>query len=712
MGDKQALLADALPRLLDRLAHPRCASILDGSIVEASGEEPSCPEGTSREHIPVRDVHVAVVSSSLGGHGSDACVGQDKKAHPGDGHLAPGEDGCSYPSSLEAWYRFLIDPDPPASVVPGEAPEFPAVIAGTDEVLVAQRAEFLRPDSLVLVVNVSDKNDASVMDGPMPPDVCEDPTLDELGRPAGCGRPRVGWPPGYTEGNFEEWEVSQRRTLGTPFPANHITLLQSYQGQPFHLNSGTKVCEADPYDPGCRSCYTGAEGCKPLGEEGDPVSLRAWDQKRRFGVDTLYPLRRYVDGLTQTKVYDRNGFLVQNPLFDDLPYTRAQAQGKTLGRIRAEPRNSLLVFYASVVGVPWQDIAIDPKDLSRGYEPAYATKEGEAGIDWDLILGNPFALEKIFRNGPKDPLMIESTTPRVGLHPITGEPIGTNVGNSLNGRERETGGKELQFTCLFDLPEPRDCAGQPSSPSCPCGPAGGSQMDPRCGVGPGESGPVTIQHRAGASPGTRFLQVAKDFGQNAVVASICPGNMHDPSREDHALLPAMEAIYARLRSQFSPILLASVCLKSPVPVGPSGVADLLVVEGFFPGGSTSAEVEACRRCDAPGRRPLAPEVEALLRAMGNQGMQSGVSGGETFPSAYGCLCELRPLEGAAIQSCQTAAPDQELPQSGWCILGEAQMVSLGSLARCPAGTQQVLRFSRAIHASLPAHGSLFLFRKP
>ena len=67
--------------------------------------------------------------------------------------------------------------------------------------------------------------------------------------------------------------------------------------------------------------------CAEQNDVTDAANLRCWNQKKRFGVDMLYPLRRYVDGLTQTKVYDRNGFLVQNPLFDDLPRERVPAPG-------------------------------------------------------------------------------------------------------------------------------------------------------------------------------------------------------------------------------------------------------------------------------------------------------------------------------------------------------------------------------------------------
>ncbi|MES1183019.1 MAG: hypothetical protein ABUL60_04340, partial [Myxococcales bacterium] len=136
MADKQALLAQAVPLLVQRL-------ITAGSSLE-----------------PVSDVHVGVITSSLGSHGAngqrDVCVSADADDHahllgqlrglpgtwrdegflawdphgeqrpPGDADAgvfsdklrrqvqAAGEHGCGYEATLEAWYRFLIDPEPPA----------------------------------------------------------------------------------------------------------------------------------------------------------------------------------------------------------------------------------------------------------------------------------------------------------------------------------------------------------------------------------------------------------------------------------------------------------------------------------------------------------------------------------------------------------------------------------------------------------------------
>ena len=75
--------------------------------------------------------------------------------------LAAGESGCGYESTLEAWYRFLIDPSPPLSV---EVVDNLSVPQGVDQVVLDQRAQFLRPDSLVAIVMLTDENDCSIID--------------------------------------------------------------------------------------------------------------------------------------------------------------------------------------------------------------------------------------------------------------------------------------------------------------------------------------------------------------------------------------------------------------------------------------------------------------------------------------------------------------------------------------------------------------------
>ena len=73
-----------------------------------------------------------------------------------------GENGCTFESTLESMYRFLIDPQPYASLVlqngSGHA-------HGTDTVLLQQRSDFLRSSPALIIVHVTDEDDCSVRDG-------------------------------------------------------------------------------------------------------------------------------------------------------------------------------------------------------------------------------------------------------------------------------------------------------------------------------------------------------------------------------------------------------------------------------------------------------------------------------------------------------------------------------------------------------------------
>src|SRR5262249_43514199 len=82
-----------------------------------------------------------------------------------------GQDGCGYEAQLESIYRFLIDPAPPFNfrrqVVDPNSPDHAKGIlikGDTDNGLLLERREFLRPDSLVVVIELTDENDCSIAD--------------------------------------------------------------------------------------------------------------------------------------------------------------------------------------------------------------------------------------------------------------------------------------------------------------------------------------------------------------------------------------------------------------------------------------------------------------------------------------------------------------------------------------------------------------------
>src|SRR5262249_1259323 len=137
---------------------------------------------------------------------------------------------------------------------------------GVDNVLLAERKEFLRPDSLLAILMLSDENDCSIKE--------------------------------YGQFYF----AAQQRDPGTP-------------NKNFYLPKARSEWASNPNDPCCASCgQTTPMGCPAdpgcsgtLDALTDDVNLRCWDQKRRFGIDFLYPTDRYVNGLSSMTVPDRQG---------------------------------------------------------------------------------------------------------------------------------------------------------------------------------------------------------------------------------------------------------------------------------------------------------------------------------------------------------------------------------------------------------------------
>ncbi|HKQ69243.1 MAG TPA: hypothetical protein VJT73_07890, partial [Polyangiaceae bacterium] len=421
MADKQALLAKAVPDLVNRLINPVCVD--PKTFVKVGDPRPdgSCARG-ERDFEPVRDIHIGIISSSLGGHGADI-IGSPKvcddetdrqrmrsdphnndRGHliargtngaavttfqgkgflnwnpaPGSGGAATaadivtpfatmvsgvGQHGCGYEASLESIYRFLVDPNPPEKidVVPDPNSLGLASLVGTDTALLKQRADFLRPDSLVAIIAVTDENDCSIIDN------------------------------------------GQNFYAILP-PANNQSV----------LGHGTSACKDNPNDPCCYNCgQPTPAGCPDKTKDPectagrftkaeDPENLRCYNQKQRYGIDFLYPVQRYIDGFSLAELPTATG-TIKNPLFSDLQCVD--------GKGCAVARDKSLVFVAGIVGVPWQDIAVDPKDLGKGYKTAKQITDDNT---WEKILGRPNTGTNAKPVPPTDKHMIESVDPRAGL---------------------------------------------------------------------------------------------------------------------------------------------------------------------------------------------------------------------------------------------------------------------------------------------------------
>lgn len=562
MADKQKLLEEAIPELVHRLVNPRCVD--ENGVptpMQPSGPYAPfevCPEGTTRELNRVIDMHIGVITSSLGGHGADSCPDIDlalKECLPAPnttnndrGHLidradqcgqatvptfmnkhflawdpintyggeaivdegtkgiipsfrdiivGAGQIGCEYASQLESIYRFLADPNPYEKI---EVIDGKAVASGTDAVLLQQRAEFLRSDSLLAIVMLTDANDCSIK---------------EYG---------------------EFYKVGQLRNGVTP-----VRMVRPRQ-----------ECATDPHDPCCKSCEQAQGSCPDdptcqdpnggmgpalLTETEDNISLRCWDQKRRFGIDFLYPTDRYVQAFSSAKIADRDGNIVANPIFSNLDATNANSP----------IRHASLVMVAGIVGVPWQDIARDPHDLTKGFKDANEFKAtiGETGLTtWDVILGDPAKNVK-----PLDPLMIETYEKRTGTNPITGDELvdaSNPQGNPINGHEWTILNDALQYACIFPILAgyERDCTNT-DLPSCDC--ISKTNDNPLCQADPNNANSMTLQVRAKGLPGLRPLEVLQGLGPRGIVTSICPAQVNDQGAADFGFNPAFGAIIDRMK---------------------------------------------------------------------------------------------------------------------------------------------------------------------
>jgi hypothetical protein len=435
----------------------------------------------------------------------------------------------------------------------------------------------------------------------------------------------------------------------------------------------------------------------------DHPNLRCFQQKRRFGVDYLYPVERYsnalklpklcpfADNLDPTSSNCPDGAGVQdNPLFVDLAF-----DATVEGAVEALPRSKDLIFLAGIVGVPWQDVAIS---TNAGDPLKYRVNRGdveeEERIDWALIMGDREAPNGI--PNPGDPLMVESVTPRSGTNPATGEALaGVDAGflaNSINGHEWNIEDQsDLQYACIFPLPEPQDCIdleafnaltdmGQ-AVPNCDCTEFGGdTYKNPLCQAQGG--GYDQTQRYAKAYPSVRQLQVLYDYGKNSIVASICPKTT-DSSAPDFGYRPAVGAIIDRLKEQ-----LADKCLNRELSVKDNAAggkeAACVIVEAKRLSAGESAD------CSGQARGQLA---EAITPVVLTQLEDTGQCDGPQDCAGFQ-LCEIQQLtEDVDPQGYDSCLNSDVASGNGWCYVDPAKGIGSESLVeKCPVTAKRKLRF--------------------
>jgi hypothetical protein len=327
------------------------------------------------------------------------------------------------------------------------------------------------------------------------------------------------------------------------------------------------------------------------------------------------------------------------------------------------PRSdSSLVFLAGIVGVPWQDIATDeslsdPNVLEYLRTTADPDNPGVTLQDrWAYIVGEPDDYAP-----PADPFMIESVAPRDGLglsNPVVGvAPQATTAPvdvNNINGHEYTIAdGDDLQYACIFQLGQQRDCATATGRCDCKGVDAANPTDKPLCQA-PGTSNGGDTQYFAKAYPGIRFLKVLKEYGMNSIVASVCP-KITNPDRSGEAgygYNPAVKAIIDRLKEK-----LHGACLPRALQVDEEGNVACQVVE------ATNPQFEVT--CDTLGRGPVDPTVAAVVRkqleAAGRCGNAQGL-----VPCQDMQLCALQPA--ADQDTCLNSDDVGAGPLAGYCYI--------------------------------------------
>ncbi|HLK38585.1 MAG TPA: hypothetical protein VKU41_17605 [Polyangiaceae bacterium] len=715
MSDKQALLAASVPDLLDRMVSPRCVDSVGNSTGVNYSDQAGCGATGIPEFPPIHDLHVGIVTASLGGRGSDQCAADTTNtanmalsAHTDDqGHLinragadeAPVADaqpdnflawfpstpvnagatpppvkalqtfgsagqtgtlvgdfsamisgvhehGCAFNGPNEAWYRFLVQPDPYASIaVRAET----ASLSGVDATILKQRADFLRPDSLLVVVVVTERSEA-------------------LADPLAIGG--QGW----------------------------VFANSTFPGSPnFAAPEGSIECK-DPVDPGsptttgpygakCTSCAflksdpsfatrcpndgTGTGGY--LDPQDDQLNVRFFHQKLRFGVSVMYPTSRYVRGLSGAAVpdsaheHDASGNYVGdtqadcvNPIFATNLPTDPTAD---LCGLQRGPRTQGLVFYTAIAGVPHQLLQQDPTN------PDSPQKDTLSAADWKLVMGTD---PEHYDFTGADYHMIESTVPRTADNLPPGvvnaspcPPGSADKCDPMSGREIDTKNGALQFACIFPLEQPKDCTDSTNLGACDCTGGGFLQDSPLCQQTNGAY--TTTQVASRAYPSVREMVIAHALGSQGIVSSLCPihtvpTNGDSPPDPLWGYRPAMETLTNRIKPALKP-----PCLPMSLPVSAQDGTVACQVLVVLPGAGGS-----CLRpqCD-PSKGLSVPAADILssfcsAAEMAWQAAGGGVTGNDPAGQSVCTLSQLtaqqNPKAFDSTGSC--AAPEDG--SLGWC----------------------------------------------
>jgi hypothetical protein len=745
MGDKQQYLSQAVPDLIARLVTPNCVgpsgTVYGSSDAEGNG---TCTQGTV-EFPPVHDMHIGVLSTSLGSRLSDqygnrsgiicdpnatiAVNGATLSNHNDDrGELlnragaaetplsdagtalylnwfpasnprnqgktasagAPpisdvtqlvsdftsliqgvGNYGCGIESQLESWYRFLIQPDPYDSLVLDSNKH--AQWSGVDTTLLAQRHAFLRPDSLVAIIDLTDENDS---------------------------------------------EVDVRAIGGQGY---------LWMAQNFEPPRGTSACAENASNSGlldsstCNSCEIAANASTDptcaLGDFAAPndwgnnPNLRHVHMTQKYGLWPQFPIQRYVLGLTSNNVPDRSGEYPSgaqsyqgltnldctNPLFAASLPDGSNTDPATLCNLPPGPRTADLVYFAHIGGIPHQLLQQDP---SNADSPLKGTLQA---ADWIAILG---ADPLNYDYSGIDPHMIESYQPRAALPvaPTTTPDPAIGYDWITNQGAQHVLDVDREYACTFPLATPRDCSDvtDPAvSYACDCPSSAGltpQELPPIC-----NPNMPTQQIGAKTYPTEREILLAKLMGAQGFVSSLCPIHVQPAAGETEltdplfGYNPAVNGIVEQLK-----VDLNNQCIPQQLVANPLGNVPCLILVQLPGQVGPGACANPGSACDSqaglvgPGVVPSGETQPILTRDIlsdfcaSKEAFYAGARGGLSDPDTYP-TCALRQLTGANASDFQNGSCAASA-DPGWCyVTGAAangcQQAILFSSGQPPSGAK-------------------------
>ncbi len=571
-------LTSAVPGFIHRLLNPNCVDA--GGNVVGSSQGGKCAQG-SLEFQPITDMHVGIVTSSLGGRGGDQCpdnatnpAAPSLSAHTNDNGELVARGGVVGNPTVENPVADAPSPDNflwwnPYAADGGQMTQPPSLSSESQLVGDLQ--------SMFLGVNIHGCGFTATLESWYRFLVQPDPYADIIAGPNGT----------KALDGVDATLVKQRHDFLRPDSVVAVVVVANkpdevfdpvaiggqgwafcntaFPGSPnMAAPEGTIECQSNPESASCTSCAfikdspnfaTECPDNPPGGMMGyldpsnDALNVREFHMKQRFGVDAQFPVDRYVTGLTSFAVPDSEhehdtagnyapSLDCSNPLFSmNLPVDASS----DLCHLAPGPRTPSQVFFTVIGGVPHQLLQTDPSN------PDSPQKTTLGSSDWNTVLGAD-PLHYDFTGA--DFHMLESESDRAGSScPDTA----ADDCDPINGREFASNKSDLQFACIFPLAMALDCTspgpGDMYKGACACA-TGGLDANTQLCQKDGSGYYTQTQINGRAYPTIRSLAVARALGSQSVVGSICPIHAKEAASGDplYGYRPTLNALTDRLSS--------------------------------------------------------------------------------------------------------------------------------------------------------------------